>query len=91
MAGVMGMAGGESPGDERNFCRPFRDWSFRGNIYPAINGWAILNHAPQRALVAEIEAEPALVGANHELSQRFGQKIQTTLARIWGVEKATGN
>ena len=40
--------------------------------------------AVQRALVAEIEAEPALVGANRELSQRFEQKIQTTLARNWG-------
>jgi len=45
----------------------------------------------QRALVAEIETEPALVGANRELIQRFEQKIQTTLARNWGVEKATGN
>ncbi len=44
----------------------------------------------QRALAAEIEAEQALVGANRELLQRFGQKIQTTLARIWGEEKPAG-
>ncbi len=34
--------------------------------------------------VAEIEAEQALVAANRELITRFEQKIQTTLARIWG-------
>jgi len=40
--------------------------------------------ATQRAIVAEIEAEQALVAANRELITRFEQKIQTTLARIWG-------
>jgi type I restriction enzyme M protein len=38
----------------------------------------------QRAIVAEIEAEQALVGANRELITRFEKKIQATLARIWG-------
>jgi len=38
----------------------------------------------QRAIVAEIEAEQALVDANRELITRFEQKIQATLARIWG-------
>ncbi len=46
--------------------------------------------ATQRAIVAEIEAEQALVAANRELITRFEQKIQTTLARIWG-EAATAN
>jgi type I restriction enzyme M protein len=40
--------------------------------------------ATQRAIVAEIEAEQALVAPNRELITRFEQKIQATLARIWG-------
>ncbi len=40
--------------------------------------------ATQQAIVTEIEAEQALVAANRELITRFEQKIQTTLARIWG-------
>jgi type I restriction enzyme M protein len=40
--------------------------------------------ATQRAIVAEIEAEQALVAANRELITRLEQKIQATLARIWG-------
>jgi type I restriction enzyme M protein len=43
--------------------------------------------ATQRAIVAEIEAEQALVAANRELITRFEQKIQATLARVWGEEK----
>jgi type I restriction enzyme M protein len=43
--------------------------------------------ATQQAIVAEIEAEQALVAANRELITRFEQKIQATLARIWGEEK----
>jgi restriction endonuclease S subunit len=42
--------------------------------------------ATQRAIVAEIEAEQALVAGNRELISRFEKKIQTTLARIWGEE-----
>jgi len=37
----------------------------------------------QQQIVAEIEAEQALVAANRELITRFKQKIQATLARIW--------
>jgi hypothetical protein len=37
-------------------------------------------------IVAEIEAEQALVDANRELIVRMEKKIQTTLARIWGEE-----
>ena len=40
--------------------------------------------ATQQAIVAEIEAEQALVAANRELITRFEQKIQATLAHIWG-------
>ena len=43
--------------------------------------------ATQRAIVAEIEAEQALVAANHELTTRFEQKIQAALARIWGADE----
>ncbi len=42
--------------------------------------------ATQQAIVAEIEAEQALVVANRELIARFEKKIQATLARIWGEE-----
>jgi type I restriction enzyme M protein len=42
--------------------------------------------ARQQAIVAEIEAEQALVAANRELIDRFEKKIQATLARIWGEE-----
>lgn len=38
----------------------------------------------QQAIVAEIEAEQALVAANRELITRFEKKIQATLTRIWG-------
>ncbi len=40
--------------------------------------------ATQQAIVAEIEAEQALVAANRELITRFEQKIQATLSCIWG-------
>jgi len=38
----------------------------------------------QREIVAEIEAEEALVQANRDLIARFEKKIQSTLARVWG-------
>ena len=41
----------------------------------------------QQAIVAEIEAEQALVAANRELIARFEKKIQATLARVWGEDK----
>ncbi len=40
--------------------------------------------ATQQTIVAEIEAEQALVAANRELIARFKKKIQATLARVWG-------
>lgn len=40
----------------------------------------------QQSIVAEIEAEQALVAANRELITRFEKKIQATLARVWGEE-----
>ena len=41
----------------------------------------------QQQIVAEIEAEQALVAANHELIARFEKKIQATLARVWGEDE----
>lgn len=43
--------------------------------------------ATQQAIVAEIEAEQALVAANRELIARFERKIQAALARVWGEEE----
>lgn len=45
--------------------------------------------ATQQSIVADIEAEQKLVAANRELITRFEQKIQTTLARVWGDEKSS--
>jgi type I restriction enzyme M protein len=42
--------------------------------------------ATQQAIVAEIEAEQALIVANRELIARFEKKIQATLARVWKGE-----
>ena len=39
--------------------------------------------ATQQAIVAEIEAEQALVAANRELIERFENKIQAAIARVW--------
>jgi len=44
--------------------------------------------ATQQAIVAEIEAEWALVSANGELVSRFETKIQATLARHWSEADA---
>ncbi len=43
----------------------------------------------RQTILAEIEAEQALVAANREQISRFQQKIQTTLARIWGEDEST--
>ncbi len=42
----------------------------------------------QRAIVAEIVTEQSLVAGNRELVARFEEKIQATLARIWGEDAA---
>lgn len=38
----------------------------------------------QQAIIAEIEAEQALVEANRELIARFEKKIEAAIARVWG-------
>jgi type I restriction enzyme M protein len=45
--------------------------------------------ATQQAIVAEVEAEQALVNANRELIARMEKKIQATLARVWGEDGPT--
>jgi len=40
--------------------------------------------AAQESIVAEIEAEQALVNGNRDLIVRMEKKIQATLARVWG-------
>ena len=50
----------------------------------------LISHPPiatQRAIVAEIEAEQALVAANRELIARFEKKIKATLSRVWGEDE----
>ncbi|MBI4238729.1 MAG: N-6 DNA methylase [Deltaproteobacteria bacterium] len=49
--------------------------------------FALPSLATQQAIVAEIEAEQALVAANRELITRFEKKIQATLARVWGEDE----
>ena len=62
-----------------------------GGGQPQFNGNA-LKHiklpvpplATQQAIVAEIEAEQALVAANRELIKRFERKIAAAIGRVWG-------
>ena len=42
----------------------------------------------QQAIVAEIEAEQALVRGNRDLIARFEKKIGAAIARVWGGESA---
>jgi type I restriction enzyme M protein len=44
--------------------------------------------AIQHEIVAEIEAERALVEANRKLVELFEKKIQSKLAGIWGEENS---
>ena len=44
------------------------------------------NLATQRAIVAEIEAEQALVSANRELIRRMEAKVKAAIDRVWGNE-----
>lgn len=44
----------------------------------------------QRAIVAEIEAEQALVAANRELVRRMEAKVKTAIDRVWGSRQVAG-
>ena len=41
----------------------------------------------QQAIVAEIEAERALVTGNRQLIERFEKKIENVVARVWGEDE----
>ena len=43
----------------------------------------------QQAIVAEIEAEQALVDANQELIERFEKKIRDAVGRVWGEDETS--
>jgi len=43
----------------------------------------------QQQIVAQFEAEQALVAANHELIECFEKKIQATLSCVWGDDEPT--
>ena len=64
-----------------------------GGGQPQFNGNAIKQVklplpplATQHAIVADIEAEQALVQANRELIRRFERKIETAIAQVWHME-----
>ncbi len=59
---------------------------FNGNAIKQVK-FALPPIAVQRAVVAEIEAEQALVAANRDLIARMEKKIQATLARVWGEDE----
>ena len=42
----------------------------------------------QNAIIAEIEAELALVNSNRDLIARFEKKIDAAIARVWGTAKS---
>jgi len=42
----------------------------------------------QRQIVAQIEKEQALVNANKQLIEIFGQKIKDRIARVWGADQS---
>lgn len=56
---------------------------FNGNALKQI-GFPLPPIETQQAIVAEIEAEQALVDANRELIERFEKKIDDAIARVWG-------
>ena len=45
----------------------------------------------QRQIVSQIEKEQALVNANKELIQIFGQKIKDRIAKVWGAASPAEN
>jgi restriction endonuclease S subunit len=53
-----------------------------------VAGWKIPlpDLETQRAIVAEIEAEQALVNANRELIRRMEAKVKAAIDRVWGTQ-----
>ncbi len=62
---------------------------FNGNAIKQIR-FPLPSLETQQAIVAEIEAEQALVDANQELIERFERKIQDAVGRVWGENKQAG-
>lgn len=74
------------------FCQRTAGGGAQGNIAPR----EIMEYpiplpplAEQKAIVAEIEAEQALVNANRELIARMEKKIHAVLSRVWGEEQSS--
>lgn len=47
--------------------------------------------ATQEVIIAEVEAEQALINGNGELITRFEKKIDAAIARVWGTVKSEGS
>ena len=45
----------------------------------------------QQAIVAELDAERALVSGNRELIERMEGKVQAAIGRVWGGGRKTTN
>ena len=45
----------------------------------------------QDVIIADIEAEQALVYGNRDLIARFEKKIDAAIARVWGEAKGAGD
>lgn len=72
-----------------NYCQQTASGGAQGNIAPH----EILQYEiplppikTQHAIVAEVEAEQALIDANQELIERFEKKIQDVVGRVWREE-----
>ena len=57
---------------------------FNGNVLVKIRV-PVPDLPTQRAIVAEIEAEQALVNANRELIRRMEAKVKAAIDRVWGI------
>ena len=56
-----------------------------------VHEFALPDKKTQQAVVAELEAERALVEANRELIARMEQKLAAKLAEIWGAPSAAAD
>ena len=72
---------------------PTREGFMTGGGQPQFNGNALVKVCvplpdleTQRTIVAEIEAEQALVNANRELIRRMEAKVKVAIDRVWGNE-----
>ena len=94
-----------SQGDAGQFRTPRHIIDFIVTIIDPKKGEAVLDPAwwyhrarialppieTQQAVIAEIEAEQALVAANRALLERFEEKIRSAVARVWGEDKSASS